>query len=195
MTQPTHLHSHAPPQHAELLVAFANSLDSDEGTDDLTSPSELTRWLLTHDLLEQPVQATRTDLDLALALRSGLHEAFAANHHPASDKPSGTALEIAAAKLPLRVGVVATRPLLRPVHDGVRGALSLLLIAAQEAVADSSWQRLKICVDAECGWTFFDASKNQSRNWCEWGCGNRAKTRNYRARQRASRTTTTTTNN
>ena len=49
-----------------------------------------------------------------------------------------------------------------------------------------TWERLKICPADECGWAFFDASKNQSRNWCEWGCGNRAKTRNYRARRRAT---------
>jgi predicted RNA-binding Zn ribbon-like protein len=61
-----------------------------------------------------------------------------------------------------------------------------LLIAVQAAVADGTWKRLKICADDECGWAFFDASKNQSRNWCEWGCGNRAKTRSYRARRRAS---------
>lgn len=33
----------------------------------------------------------------------------------------------------------------------------------------------------------FDASKNQSRSsWCEWRCGNRAKTRTHRARRRAT---------
>ena len=35
----------APARHVGLLIAFANSVDSDEGTDDLTAPSELADWL------------------------------------------------------------------------------------------------------------------------------------------------------
>lgn len=175
-----------PPAHVALLIAFANSIDTDEGTDELTSPAELTHWLVAHDLLSGPAKATSDDLTLALALRGGLNEAFAANHDPErdQDQPSAHSLETAAADLPLRIGGTSS-PGLRPVHGGIRGALSLLLVAVQSAVADGSWQRLKICVDSQCEWAFFDASKNRSRNWCEWGCGNRAKTRSYRARRRA----------
>lgn len=176
----------APAEHVGLLVAFANSVDTDEGTDDLTTPSELARWLTEHRLLSAPARAVTEDLDLALAIRAGLKEAFADNHQRAATSTGRRgALETAAAELPLRLAGTTTHPRLRPVHEGVRGALSLLLIAVQAAVGDGSWQRLKICGDDECGWAFFDASKNQSRNWCEWGCGNRAKTRRYRARRRA----------
>ncbi|HTE72674.1 MAG TPA: CGNR zinc finger domain-containing protein [Actinomycetes bacterium] len=31
-----------------------------------------------------------------------------------------------------------------------------------------------------------DQTKNRSRAWCEWGCGNKAKTRAYRARKKAA---------
>ena len=55
-----------------------------------------------------------------------------------------------------------------------------------EAVADGTWRRLKICADHECDWAYYDASKNRARNWCEYGCGNRAKVRAYRQRQRAT---------
>ena len=55
-----------------------------------------------------------------------------------------------------------------------------------QAAADDSWRRLKICAFDECQWAFYDHSKNRSRTWCEWGCGNKVKTRNYRARQRGS---------
>lgn len=176
----------APAEHVGLLVAFANSVDTDEGTDDLTTPSELNRWLTEHRLLPTPARATTEDLYLALAIRAGLKEAFADNHqHAPTSKARRGALQTAAAELPLRLAGTTTHPRLLPVHEGVRGALSLLLIAVQAAVGDGSWHRLKICGDDQCGWAFFDASKNRSRNWCEWGCGNRAKTRSYRARRRA----------
>jgi predicted RNA-binding Zn ribbon-like protein len=42
------------------------------------------------------------------------------------------------------------------------------------------------CAADYCAWAFFDATKNRSRAWCEWGCGNRVKTRNYRARRKAA---------
>ena len=45
---------------------------------------------------------------------------------------------------------------------------------------------LKICSSDECEWAYYDHSKNRSRHWCEYGCGNRVKTRAYRARRRAA---------
>jgi predicted RNA-binding Zn ribbon-like protein len=33
-------------------------------------------------------------------------------------------------------------------------------------------------------WVFYDRSRNRSRHWCSMGvCGNRAKTRTYRAKR------------
>lgn len=177
----------APGRHVVLLVELANSVDTDEGTDDLTTPGELAGWLLEHDLLPVSTHATTEDLDLALGLRAGLKEAFTDNHqHPSTGSRRDGALQVAAAELPLTLGGTTTHPALRPVQEGVRGGLSQLLIAVHAAVADGTWKRLKICAEDSCGWAFFDASKNQSRSWCEWGCGNRAKTRNYRARRRAT---------
>ena len=50
-----------------------------------------------------------------------------------------------------------------------------------------TWWRLKICASDECEWAYYDHSKNRSRQWCEYGCGNRIKSRNFRARQAADR--------
>lgn len=44
--------------------------------------------------------------------------------------------------------------------------------------------RLKTCASDECHWGFFDRSKPANRHWCSSSrCGNRQKTRAYRARQ------------
>lgn len=46
--------------------------------------------------------------------------------------------------------------------------------------------RIKICDNDDCGWVFFDGSKNKSRRWCDNGaCGNIMKVRAYRARKKA----------
>jgi predicted RNA-binding Zn ribbon-like protein len=45
--------------------------------------------------------------------------------------------------------------------------------------------RVSQCGGDNCGWLFVDASKNHSRCWCDMrDCGNRAKIRRYRMKQR-----------
>src|SRR5215218_3258255 len=176
----------------DLLIAFTNSEDHEEGTDDLTTPAELVRWLSGRGLVGRTARATAADLALARELRAGLHAAMAANHDTAAGggepgTAEAPALDRAAAELPLRVTTRDGRPALAPVTtSGVRGGLAQLLVAVNEAVADDSWRRLKICSADDCRWTYLDTTKNRSRHWCEWGCGNKAKTRAYRARQKAA---------
>jgi predicted RNA-binding Zn ribbon-like protein len=51
-------------------------------------------------------------------------------------------------------------------------------------MADGSWSRLKTCRNHGCRWVFYDLSKNRSASWCSMQlCGNRRKTRVYRARR------------
>jgi hypothetical protein len=170
------------PTHVELLVAFTNSEDHELNTDDLTTGDQLTQWLFDHGLLEHRVVSTDEDLALARALRAGLHDALVANHDGSGDYG---ALETAAAHLPLQLTGSAGQPGLRPQHGGIRGALSTVVIAVNSAVADDTWRRIKICSADDCLWAYFDTTKNRSRAWCEWGCGNKVKTRNYRARKKA----------
>jgi predicted RNA-binding Zn ribbon-like protein len=45
--------------------------------------------------------------------------------------------------------------------------------------------RLSLCAADDCGWLFVDGSRNRSRRWCDMSdCGNRAKVRRFRSRQR-----------
>jgi predicted RNA-binding Zn ribbon-like protein len=183
---------------AELLVAFANSEDHEEGTDDLTTTAELTAWLAGHGLAGRRVRSTAEDLAIARDLRAALHAAMVANHDRSvglagadaastgAPRAPGPALDDVAAALPLRLVVGADGPALAPVHSGVRGALSQLLVAVNETVTAGTWSRLKICSADDCRWAYLDQTKNRSRAWCEWGCGNKAKTRAYRARKRAA---------
>jgi hypothetical protein len=85
--------------------------------------------------------------------------------------------------LPLRLSLAG--PELVPVHDGVRGGLARVAAAVMACAADGTWPRLKACRVTDCRWAFLDTSKNRSRTWCSMRmCGNRTKTRAYRARQR-----------
>ena len=155
--------------------------------------------------------ADEADLETAIALRTSLRAAMRAHHQrphsgtgvaaatpatgtantPATGTASGTrgvapagGLERAAASLPLRVTESAGNPALVPVEGGVRGGLARLAAAMVASTADRSWERLKICAEDSCQWAFLDSSKNRSKHWCSMlECGNRSKTRAYRARR------------
>ena len=67
------------------------------------------------------------------------------------------------------------------------GFLQPVVNSAADFLIESDMKRLKRCSDPECGWLFYDTSKNKSRRWCSMkGCGNRAKVnkfyRNHRNR-------------
>lgn len=55
-----------------------------------------------------------------------------------------------------------------------------------ELLTSPESERLRLCDGDGCGWLFVDASRNRSRRWCDMSdCGNRAKARRFRERQRA----------
>jgi hypothetical protein len=87
------------------------------------------------------------------------------------------------------VELTGTGRSVRIVPDRVT-TVSTIVSIVLEAVAAGWWQRLRACPD--CGWVFYDSSRNARRTWCSMtaaggarGCGSIAKTRAYRARHAA----------
>jgi predicted RNA-binding Zn ribbon-like protein len=160
---------------------FVNTTDHETGIDDLTTQADLARYFVLEHLLERPPRVSASDLALARELRSELRKGLEMNHDGVVGvSPSPTS---ALRSLPIGMDWGADGPALRVTTAGVRGALAKIGLAAHEAVAHGIWQRLKICSFDECEWAYYDNSKNRSRNWCEYGCGNIVKTRAYRTRQ------------
>jgi predicted RNA-binding Zn ribbon-like protein len=59
--------------------------------------------------------------------------------------------------------------------------------AAADLLASSERARVRLCEGEECGWLFLDTSRNGRRHWCDMkDCGNRAKVKRFRERQRGS---------
>ncbi|TDE55831.1 zf-CGNR multi-domain protein [Nonomuraea mesophila] len=157
---------------AELVRDFVNTYDVEARADDLSSPAELAVWLRERGLAEPRDRASDDDLHTAIALREALRTALRRE-----------AAELPALPLTIRAGQ-GERPGAAPAGGGVRGGLAAIAVAAVTA----SWDRLKVCAEGTCQWAFIDASKNRSRSWCSMRvCGNRTKTRAYRARRKGSR--------
>jgi predicted RNA-binding Zn ribbon-like protein len=103
------------------------------------------------------------------------------------DKAALPELAEALANQPVTLTWTPDGAVLTTAGAGVRGGLARIAIAAHEATTSGLWWRLKICASDECEWAYYDHSRNRSRSWCEYGCGNKIKTRAYRARRAAAR--------
>jgi predicted RNA-binding Zn ribbon-like protein len=162
---------------------FINSEDLDQRTDALTTPDELTSWLVMRGLLEESEQADARDLEVARRVREALRALALANNGGAPSSAPWTILNGASVAAGMQVRFGPEGAQLAPSSGGVAGALGRLLVDVYAAMQDGTWQRLKACRDSRCHWAFYDRSKNQSRAWCSMAeCGNRAKTRAYRRR-------------
>jgi predicted RNA-binding Zn ribbon-like protein len=170
---------------AEVLRDFVNTYDVEDDADELASPAELTVWLHERGLIEPGDRAVDRDLAVAARLREGLRIALGHNHD-AVPYEIPEELDSALAALPLRVALTAGVPTLEPTVSGVPGGLTRIAALIPAAHADGTWPRLKVCAESTCQWAFIDTSKNRSRSWCSMKvCGNRTKTRAYRARRQA----------
>jgi predicted RNA-binding Zn ribbon-like protein len=186
------------PEQGALVLRFANTLDLDEGTDELDSPARSGEWLITAGLLDRDPGVTPHEHALALALRAGVREAAGAAGGAVPDPRVLEAANAALRELPLQVtiGIPAegdvrhTAPL-TAAAGGTGGsapvlqALGGIAAAWAELAITGGSARLKRCPEQSCAWLFWDATKNGSRKWCSMRvCGNRAKTAAYAARQR-----------
>jgi len=172
------------PRAIAVVRDFVNTTDHETGADDLSTQADLARYFAREGLLQRQVRISAADLALAHRLRAELRTALEMNHDAVlgiSPSPSS-----ALRSLPIGMDWGAEGPGLRVTAAGARGALATIGLAAHDATVHGLWQRLKICSFDECEWAYYDKSKNRSRNWCEYGCGNKVKTRAYRTRQRAS---------
>jgi predicted RNA-binding Zn ribbon-like protein len=155
----------AAPEPLRRVQLLVNSRDVEHGLEWLPD------WLAERALGEG-------ELDRARTLREALRALVLANNGIAADAAAYDAVNEAAARLALRLDADGR---LRVV--GAADALDEVVAVALSAMLDGSWSRLKAC--RNCCWSFYDRSPNRSATWCSMQlCGNRKKTRAYRARRR-----------
>jgi predicted RNA-binding Zn ribbon-like protein len=157
---------------------------AERGTTDeekLRSPEDLRAWIRQAGLLTAPPRTL--DLEAAIEVREALYAVVAAL---AAGRP---APRVALAKV--NAAAAAAPPVPRVVGDRLRrygGLPAALSAVARDGLAlfdleDPS--RLRFCADEHCTRPFVDRSRAGQRRWCGMaGCGDRAKARAYRARQR-----------
>jgi predicted RNA-binding Zn ribbon-like protein len=173
------------PTQLRPVQLFVNTRDIENGVDELSSPDALGAVLAEAGVAEPGLQPTAADLRTALDVREGLRALLLANNGVPVD-----AAELAPLERATRAGQLAGafrpdgRAELIAGAPGVDGALGRLVAIVLRASADGSLARLKACRRDVCHWVFYDRSRNRGSHWCAMSvCGNRTKTRAYRARR------------
>jgi predicted RNA-binding Zn ribbon-like protein len=177
------------PGRLELLQRFVNSHNHDfpPDWDRIGTPDKARAWLVEKGLIAPGDPVSAADAARLGELREAIRALALANLR--GGRPDEAATE-AVRRLSgaARLGVAldnAGRTALEPVRGGVDGAVATLLGILHEAQLTGHWSRMKGC--RQCGYAFFDRSKNRSAAWCAMSiCGNRTKNRAYYRRRRPS---------
>jgi predicted RNA-binding Zn ribbon-like protein len=167
------------PGRLELLQRFVNSYNHDfpPDWDRLGTPEKASAWLREKELFAAGERVSDADVARLCELREALRALVTA------DPEGAEAARRLAGAAALRVVVDdAGRTALEPAVGGVDGAVATLLGILHEAQLTGTWSRLKGC--RQCGYAFYDRSKNRSAAWCDMSiCGNRTKNRAYYRRR------------
>jgi predicted RNA-binding Zn ribbon-like protein len=176
------------PGRLELLQRFINSYNHEfpRDWDRLGTPEKAYAWLHRKGLLDAGDPVSTRHAARLRELREAMRAQVVAHHAGRSDAASTDIIRAAARSARLRVAIDDSgRTRLAAAGGGVSGAVATLLGIMHEAQISGQWSRLKGC--RQCGYAFFDRSRNRSAVWCAMSiCGNRAKNRTYYRRDRAS---------
>ena len=182
------------PEPLHLIQQFVNSLDVEDGEEQLGTPGALHDWFVERGLMEPGERVSDGDLRRSIDVREGLRALLLAHNGEPLDAAAVERLDRAASRAGLRLRFHRDGSAeLGPDAAGVDGALARLLAIVADAGGAGTWPRLKACLHETCLWAFYDHSKNRSGKWCKMEvCGNVEKARAYRSRRRSGKDSATT---
>ncbi len=178
------------PGHLWLVQAFVNSrwnLES-ELEDQFADREGLAKWLIDRELVPTATRVSDRDLRRAREARDGLQALMFWNNRAPFDREAIGKLDRALhAPGPFVQLGADSSPDFVPSSPDVDGVLGLIGTITAISQLDGTWIRLKACPGDDCGWAFYDHSRNQGGTWCSMSvCGARSKARDYRRRKRRS---------
>lgn len=183
-------HDDSPPApgELELLQRFLNLHQHDEeGRHEEPGLEMIRRFLVDRGLLRESERLGPADRETCLQIRDAIRNLIAAGGTDPISRADAQVLDRVGLEAGLHPHFHASRvPTLEPKGGGVAAAFGKLVAIAFLAAFDGSFEHLKLCADETCRSVFYDRSKNRSGRWCSMStCGNRAKVRAWRERQRS----------
>jgi predicted RNA-binding Zn ribbon-like protein len=176
------------PGRLELLQRFINSHNHDfpPEWDRIGTPERAAAWLRQKRLVAPGDRVSAVDVARLRELREALRALALANHTGRSAAAAADVIRRVSGTAALGVAIDDEgQTALEPARRGVDGAVATLLGILHEAQLSGQWSRMKGC--RQCGYVFFDRSRNRSAAWCAMSiCGSRTKNRAYHRRRRSS---------
>ncbi len=168
-----------------VVQELVNTLDVEVATDAIDSPATLRAWLVERSLAPADLRPTDDDIARMAEFREALRALLHANSGGGVDPADLRALNRAGrGSLRVRFGEDGGAALEPQAEEPIAAAIGRIVAVVFVAIADGTFIRLKACPARDCGWAFYDRSKNRSARWCSMAiCGSREKVRAHRARR------------
>ena len=195
-----HVHGAVP---LETAFDFLNTLELENGAlvERLTSLDTAAAWLADAGVVPDATAITsqarserrpRTrPLRRLITTRTALRDVAHAVAH--EEAPARAAIDEVNRALAARerIELVAADDGVRLGHSHVGDAIDDVLARIAEPIVreigNGHDDRIRICANDTCRWIFYDESRAGRRRWCDMAtCGNRAKARRHRARQKGA---------
>jgi predicted RNA-binding Zn ribbon-like protein len=181
----THPAINEAPGALRVVQELVNTRDVEAGTDSIASPAGLRTWLVERALAPGDLRPTDADIARVAEFREALRALLHANNGGAVGHAEVRSLN-RAGRGGLRVRFADNgRAALEPqAEEAIAAAIGRIVAVVFVAISDGTFGRLKACPARDCGWAFYDRSKNHSARWCSMAiCGSREKVRAHRARR------------
>jgi predicted RNA-binding Zn ribbon-like protein len=163
------------------------------GVETLVTPQDLTAWLVQAHVMDEPASVSKVVLAQARDLREAIDRLVVATiEDRAAPADAITLIDdwlvfagVRPQLVPGGAGGVAVLTE-RAAADSPRRALGTIALDAATMLGTEQRSRIRICASETCSGRFFDRSPAGRRRWCSMRtCGNEAKARRHRQRQRA----------
>src|SRR3954464_10910313 len=140
---PAEDHPKAAPGALNHIRRFVNTLDLDDGSDEIGEPAALRDWLAERDLIDAGSELSADDVRQAHEVREALRKLLLANNGDPLDRAAVETLNAAAKRAELHVHFdIDGESGLTPCRVGIDGAIGRLLAIVSHAMADGTWPRL-----------------------------------------------------
>ncbi len=168
----------APPGELIIVQGFLNTWSQELDIEDFATPAATQAWLCAAGLWSDSEPLNDEQHKMIIAFRRALRAWI-------RDNEDLTALMQVSAPLTFRAEFSTTGELnYLPTGDSYQRAIGKLVTIISNSIQAGTWQRLKCCGLASCGWSFYDNTRSRTKRWCSMRtCGSRHKARAYYKRK------------
>ena len=156
-----------------MIQAFANTLGTSPGADQLGTREEAAAWLRAAGLLPAEAGLSNSEHAALLRLRESMRDVLAAHTAGREDEAAAARLTRALAdgRLVLTVNPASAVELASAARASYPNLVAIVAIAVAGSAASGAWLRFKSCAAAHCGQAFYDDSGSAAARHCSAHAG------------------------